>query len=92
MDRPGHKKVVLRYRVRSENRKKLMATAKISSKYQVVIPKAVRERAGIRSGQSVEVLLKDGIICLVPDRPLEELRGLLRGVATDGYRDKEDRA
>ncbi len=68
-----------------------MATAKISTKFQIVIPKSVRERAGIRSGQVMEVLVKDGIITLVPDRPLSELRGLLRGADPEGLRDKDDR-
>ncbi len=68
-----------------------MATAKISSKFQVVIPKEVREEAGIQLGQTVEVLVKDGIITLVPDRPVAALRGLLRGADTEGVREKKDR-
>jgi len=68
-----------------------MATAKISSKFQVVIPKEIREEAGIEVGRTVEVLVKEGIITLVPDRPLAQLRGLLRGADTRGVREKKDR-
>ena len=68
-----------------------MASAKISTKYQVVIPREIREQAGIECGQRVEVLVKDGVITLVPQRPLAELRGTLRGANTDGIRDKSDR-
>ena len=67
------------------------ASAKISTKYQVVIPRDIREQAGIECGQRVEVLAKDGIITLVPQRPLAELRGLLKGARTAGLRDKKDR-
>lgn len=68
-----------------------MATATISSKYQVVIPKKIRQEVHIQSGQTVQVLAKGGIITLVPDRPLAELRGFLRGMKTEGFREKIDR-
>ncbi len=68
-----------------------MASAKISTKFQVVIPREIREQAGIVSGQRVEVLAKDGIITLVPQRPLAELRGMLRGADPTSVRDKSDR-
>ena len=68
-----------------------MATARISSKYQVVIPKEIRREVQIKSGQVVQVLAKGGVITLVPDRPLSELRGFLKGMKTEGVRDKSDR-
>jgi AbrB family looped-hinge helix DNA binding protein len=52
----------------------------ISSKYQVVIPKDVRERLRIRPGQKVEAFAVGGRIELVPVRPVQELRGVLKGV------------
>lgn len=91
MDPIATRPVFLRDQNRSQHRKK-MATAKISSKYQIVIPKEIREAAGLRTGQTVEVLLRDGMICLVPHQPLSSVRGLVRGASTDGYRDKDDRA
>ena len=68
-----------------------MAKATISSKYQVVIPKEIRREISIRRGQVVQVLAKGGVITLVPDRPLSELRGLLKGTSTSEVREKKDR-
>ncbi len=66
--------------------------ARLSSKYQLVIPKAVRERLGLRPGQRLIVLEKGGVIHLVPEQPLRALRGLVRGAAdTDQLREKRDR-
>lgn len=68
-----------------------MARTKVSSKYQVVIPKDVRSRAGVRPGQEFQVVTKGGVITLVPDRPISEMRGFLRGMRTNGFREKKDR-
>ena len=68
-----------------------MATATVSSKYQIVIPKEIRREVRIRSGQVVQVIAKGGVITLVPDRPLAELRGFLKGMKTEGFREKSDR-
>lgn len=68
-----------------------MATATISSKFQVVIPKEIRQQVSIRQGQVVQVIAKGGVITLVPDRPLSDLRGFLRGCNTGGVREKTDR-
>ena len=68
-----------------------MATATISSKYQVVIPKEIRREVSIRKGQVVQVIAKGGVITLVPDRPLADLRGLLAGARASEVREKKDR-
>jgi AbrB family looped-hinge helix DNA binding protein len=68
-----------------------MARTKVSSKYQVVIPKDVRSRAGVKPGQEFQVVTKGGVITLVPDRPVSEMRGFLRGIRTTGFREKKDR-
>ena len=57
-----------------------MSTVTISSKYQVVIPKAVRERLKIKPGQKVEAFAIGGRIELVPVRPISEMRGFLKGM------------
>ena len=59
-----------------------MPAVKVSPKFQVVIPKEVREQVGIRPGQRLEVVVWDGIIHLVPVRPIRELRGFARGIDT----------
>ncbi|HEX8410753.1 MAG TPA: AbrB/MazE/SpoVT family DNA-binding domain-containing protein [Thermoanaerobaculia bacterium] len=68
-----------------------MARTKVSSKYQVVIPKEVRERANIRVGQEFQVIAKGGSVTLVPDRPISSMRGFVRGMRTTGFREKKDR-
>ncbi len=57
-----------------------MSTVTVSSKYQVVIPKAVRDRLKIRPGQKVEAFALGGRIEFVPVRPIEEMRGFLAGM------------
>ena len=57
-----------------------MNMVKLSPKYQIVIPKEVREALDLRPGQEVAVLRYRGRIELIPMRPVEEMRGFLRGI------------
>lgn len=59
-----------------------MNTVTLSPKFQVVIPKAIRERMGLRAGQRIHAIEFDGRIELVPEKSPAELRGLLRGMDT----------
>ena len=59
-----------------------MEAVTVSPKYQVVIPRAIREPLGLRPGQTVQVILYDNRIELIPVRPMWELRGFLRGIDT----------
>ena len=68
-----------------------MARATISPKYQIVIPKEIRERYDLRPGQQVALIDRNGFLVLVPRRPIHELRGIARGVSYEGYRDETDR-
>ena len=68
-----------------------MDVVKVSAKFQIVLPKAIRERLGIRPGQRLGVVEKDGVAHLVPLRSLDELRKRFEGVDCTGYRDKQDR-
>jgi AbrB family looped-hinge helix DNA binding protein len=68
-----------------------MARTKVSSKYQIVIPKDVRRTADVRVGQEFQVIAKGGQITLVPDRPIASMRGFVRGMKTAGFREKKDR-
>ena len=63
----------------------------VSRKYQVVIPRAVREQVKITPGQKLMVMVKHGIVSLVPILPLDELQGMLQGVKAANYREEEDR-
>lgn len=66
-----------------------METVTISPKFQVVIPRSIRERYDLRPGQLVQVIPYEGRIEFIPLRPARELRGFLRGMATDLVRDED---
>ncbi|MEB4589463.1 AbrB/MazE/SpoVT family DNA-binding domain-containing protein [Candidatus Thiothrix sp. Deng01] len=68
-----------------------MQTATLSSKYQLAIPKAIREQMNLQAGQQFTVLAKGNTIELVPIRSLQSMRGLLKGANPAGYRDRQDR-
>jgi AbrB family looped-hinge helix DNA binding protein len=68
-----------------------MAQTVVSSKYQIVIPKEVRQKLDLKKGQILHVLVRNGVITLVPDRPLAELRGFVKGIDDSRLRDEEDR-
>jgi AbrB family looped-hinge helix DNA binding protein len=68
-----------------------MNTVTLSSKYQLVIPRDVRERLDLEPGTKLTVIEKSGILYLVPERPLAELRGVARGTRRKGLREKKDR-
>jgi AbrB family looped-hinge helix DNA binding protein len=63
----------------------------ISSKYQVVIPKAIREHLNLKPKQKLTVIQKDKMLILIPHSSLDELRGIAAGANTDDYREKKDR-
>ena len=65
--------------------------ATISNKYQIVIPKPLREHLHLKPQQKLTILEKDKMLILVPQVSLDELRGIAAGAATDGYREKKDR-
>jgi AbrB family looped-hinge helix DNA binding protein len=68
-----------------------MNTVTLSSKYQLVIPRDVRKRLDLEPGTKLTVIEKRGILYLVPERPLAELRGVARGTWRKGLREKKDR-
>ncbi len=65
--------------------------ATISTKYQVVIPKPLRERLGLKPKQKLTVIEKDGMLILIPPKTLNDLRGIGIGARTQGFREKKDR-
>ncbi|HZG42934.1 MAG TPA: AbrB/MazE/SpoVT family DNA-binding domain-containing protein [Longimicrobium sp.] len=68
-----------------------METATLSATFQVAIPESMRERLNLRPGQQVHLIPYENRIEFIPVRPIEEMRGFLRGMSTDFGRD-EDRA
>lgn len=75
----------------ASERETRMARTKVSSRYQIVIPKDIRASVDIRPGQELQVIAKGGVITLVPDKPLASMRGLVRAMKTTGFREKKDR-
>ncbi len=59
-----------------------METVTVSSKFQVVIPRHVREALDIQPGQKMEVIPLENRIVYVPVRPLKQMRGFLPGIDT----------
>lgn len=68
-----------------------METVTISPKYQVVIPKAVREQLKLVPGQTVQVLAYGDRIEFLPVREASELRGFLAGTGVAFEREEDDR-
>jgi len=66
-----------------------MVTVTVSPKFQVVIPKAVRERLGIRPGQKLQILQFADRIEFVPLQNIRQMRGFLKGIKTDVRREKD---
>ncbi len=67
-----------------------MSTTTLSSKFQVVIPKDVRESLGLSAGQTFVVLAKGDLIVLAPKRDIRSMRGAFAGANPEGYRDRSD--
>ncbi len=66
-----------------------MEAVKISSKFQVVIPREVRERLNLVPGQRLQVIAFGDRIELIPERDIREMRGFLRGIDTRVDREKD---
>ncbi len=66
-----------------------MTAVTVSPKFQVVIPKEIREALGIVSGQKVQMLTYQNRIELIPLKSMREMKGFLRGIDTTVPRDKD---
>jgi len=64
-----------------------MTTTKISPNYQVVVPKEVREKLYLKSGQKMTVVVKGGVVHLIPKKPLHLFKGFLKGMDTKDIRE-----
>lgn len=66
-----------------------MPAVRISPKFQVVIPKQIREDLDLKPGQNLQVFEVDGRIELVPEEEVSFLRGFIRGIDTSLDRDED---
>jgi len=64
-------------------------TVTVSPKYQIVIPKKIRELLSLRPGQKIRIFAYGDRIELVPVRPVRELRGFLSGIDTTVPREED---
>ena len=68
-----------------------MTSVTVSPKFQVVIPKAVRERLAIEPGQKLQVFALENQILLVPEVPVASMRGFLKGSGLPPFEREPDR-
>jgi AbrB family looped-hinge helix DNA binding protein len=68
-----------------------MEAVTLSPKYQVVIPRRIREKLGLRPGEKLQVISFDDRIELIPIRPMRQMRGFLKGLNPNFKREEGDR-
>ena len=66
-----------------------MQIVTVSPKFQVVIPKTVRQSLHLRPGQKMQVVEYDGRIEFIPERDITELRGFLKGINMELEREED---
>ena len=66
-----------------------METVAVSPKFQVVIPKRIREKLGLSPGQKAQAILYGDRIELIPVRSIKGMRGFLQGIATTVEREAD---
>ena len=69
----------------------MTATATLSAKYQISIPKSVRDAQAWRAGQEFVFIPKGKGVLVMPVPERAALTGIAKGARTEGYRDREDR-
>ncbi len=66
-----------------------MQSVTVSPKFQVVIPRAIRDKLKLRPGQKMQVIEYRGRVELIPERDISELRGFVKGINTDFKREAD---
>jgi AbrB family looped-hinge helix DNA binding protein len=66
-----------------------MVTVTVSSKYQIVIPAAIREKLNIHVGQKIQLIPYQDRLEFVPIQDIRKMRGFLRGINTDVPREDD---
>lgn len=66
-----------------------METVTVSPKFQVVIPKGIRESLKLAPGQKIQALLYENRIELIPVQPIKKMRGFLKGIDTSVDRETD---
>lgn len=66
-----------------------MKTVTVSPKYQIVIPRELRESMGIQPGEKVQIMQYENRIEFIPVRKIKKMRGFLKGIDTTIERDRD---
>jgi AbrB family looped-hinge helix DNA binding protein len=66
-----------------------MSVVTVSPKYQVVIPREIRESLGLEPGQKVQAFQYQNRVELIPVRSVREMRGILEGIDTSVPRERD---
>ncbi len=66
-----------------------MHAVTVSPKFQVVIPRPVRDNLQLRPGQKMQVIEYSGRVEFIPERDISELRGFVKGINTDFSREAD---
>lgn len=66
-----------------------MTTVTVSPKFQIIIPKNIRQELKIAAGAKVDFIIYDGIINIIPIRSIKSMRRSLKGIDTTIIRDKD---
>ena len=69
----------------------MASSATLSTKYQISIPKAIREEQHWEAGQEFVFIPKGKGVLVMPVPELQQLAGLAKGAKRNGYRDRKDR-
>ena len=69
----------------------MSAKATLSSKFQISVPKAVREQQRWGAGQEFVFIPKGVGVLMVPVLALDQLKGIAKGAKSEGFRDRDDR-
>jgi AbrB family looped-hinge helix DNA binding protein len=68
-----------------------VAKVKLSSKFQIVIPAEIREKMDLKAGEEIVMIETAGVIHLVPQKPIKQMRGFVKGGDTQNIREEEER-
>lgn len=68
-----------------------MQVVTLSSKFQICIPKQIREQLHLESGQQFILIAENNGLHLVPKRNIKDMKGILAGANKENVRDREDR-
>jgi AbrB family looped-hinge helix DNA binding protein len=64
---------------------------KLSPKFQIKIPSEIRTKMHLEAGEEMVILEKGGVIQLIRQKPIKQMRGFVKGKNTQNIREEEDR-